>query len=190
MTEHQHTTSTSVEYRILARFEGYRFGDDGSIWTCLVRVYSSSGRTGEGGWKYVPGDEWRRLATTVDPNGYLSVSLRRRTYRVHSLILEAFVGPCPVGMECRHLDGTRTNNRLDNLQWATPKVNNADKRRHGTERLGERHPWAKLTWAKVAEARAMHAAGTSMGDLSRRFGVSITAIRHAVRRLTWTEPPI
>lgn len=58
-------------------------------------------------------------------------------YLVHRLVLEAFVGPCPPGMECRHFpDRDPTNNRLDNLSWATRKQNMEDKASHGTNRKG------------------------------------------------------
>jgi hypothetical protein len=62
-------------------------------------------------------------------DGYARVSLatasgRYRTHKVHRLVLEAFVGPCPDGMECLHSpDATRTNNRLDNLRWGTHQDN-------------------------------------------------------------------
>lgn len=54
---------------------------------------------------------------------------------VHRLVLEAFVGPCPPGMECRHFpDRDPANNRLDNLRWGTHRENEGDKEVHGTRR--------------------------------------------------------
>ena len=49
---------------------------------------------------------------------------------VHRLVLEAFVGPAPDGMEACHNDGDPTNNRLDNLRWDTRSANNTDAVRH------------------------------------------------------------
>jgi hypothetical protein len=51
---------------------------------------------------------------------------------VHRLVLEAFVGPCPDGCECRHLDGNSRNNALSNLAWGTSGENKLDEVRHGT----------------------------------------------------------
>lgn len=52
---------------------------------------------------------------------------------VHRLVLEAFVGACPVGMIARHVDERDpSNNALANLAWGTYAENEADKRRHGT----------------------------------------------------------
>lgn len=68
------------------------------------------------------------LKTSRTNKGYLRVLGRF----VHRLVLEAFIGPCPSGMECRHLDGNPSNNRLENLLWGTPLENANDRRRHGT----------------------------------------------------------
>ena len=59
---------------------------------------------------------------------------KRATCTIHRLVLEAFVGPRPSGMECRHLDGNPANNRLDNLAWGTKFENDMDMFRHGTRR--------------------------------------------------------
>lgn len=53
--------------------------------------------------------------------------------RVHRLILEAFIGPCPNKMETRHLNDTKTDNQLSNLCWGTRKQNLDDRKRNGIE---------------------------------------------------------
>jgi len=79
------------------------------------------------------------LSPTVNGQGYPIVSLpdgeARSGFRcrtVHSLVTAAFRGPMPVGMEVRHLNGTRTDCHLGNLVYGTQVENEADKRRHGT----------------------------------------------------------
>ena len=56
----------------------------------------------------------------------------RKSHQVHRLVLTAFVGPCPDGMEGCHNDGNPMNSRLDNLRWDTRSGNHLDKRKHGT----------------------------------------------------------
>jgi hypothetical protein len=46
--------------------------------------------------------------------------------QVHRLVLEAFVGQCPPGMECCHNDGDSSNNRVNNLRWDTRSSNTID----------------------------------------------------------------
>lgn len=68
--------------------------------------------------------------------GHCSVDLRnlgsRSPQLVHRLVLEAFVGPCPDGMEGCHFNGDPADNRLTNLRWDTRSANNLDAVRHGT----------------------------------------------------------
>lgn len=66
------------------------------------------------------------------PQIHLGRHGRRRMAYVHRLVLLAFVGPCPPGMEACHNDGNPTNNTLANLRWATRADNNLDRVRHGT----------------------------------------------------------
>ena len=51
---------------------------------------------------------------------------------LHRLVLEAFVGPCPEGMEGCHNNGDPSDNRLENLRWDTRSGNRYDSVRHGT----------------------------------------------------------
>lgn len=55
-----------------------------------------------------------------------------RSYRVHRLVLAAFVGPMPEGMEVRHLDDDPNNNSLSNLAYGTRSENMSDRVRLGT----------------------------------------------------------
>lgn len=68
----------------------------------------------------------------TDRRGYRLASVRGRNVLAHRLVLEAFVGPCPEGMQACHNDGDRMNTRVGNLRWDTPKANSADRWRHGT----------------------------------------------------------
>ena len=46
--------------------------------------------------------------------------------RVHILVAEAFIGPCPNGQEVRHLDDDPKNNHLNNLAYGTHADNGRD----------------------------------------------------------------
>ena len=73
--------------------------------------------------------------------------------RIHTLVLTAFVGPKPEGLEGCHNDGNCQNNVLSNLRWDTHIANLADKIRHGTTNRGEQCGTAKLTKVQVAAIR-------------------------------------
>jgi len=106
---------------------------------------------------------------------------------VHRLVLEATVGTCPPGMEARHLNGDRHDNRASNLTWGTKRQNASDKIGHGTDPRGTRNPMARLTWGQVREIRSLAGIGTVQRRLAERFGVSPMTINRVVRGESWKE---
>lgn len=74
--------------------------------------------------------------------GYPRVNLRRPELScfvsLHHLVLFAFIGPRPEGMEALHGDGDRLNARASNLRWGTRSENVADAISHGTHEMSRR----------------------------------------------------
>lgn len=105
-------------------------------------------------------------------------------YQIHKLVLEAFVGPCPPGMECRHGDGDHTNNCIGNLSWGTHLANMHDKAIHGTQTRGESHPVAKLTEADV---KAIRGSSGTYKAIAHKYGVTIGAIQAVRSGRTWAH---
>lgn len=73
-------------------------------------------------------------------HGYLNIGIAKpgvppRTYLVHQLVLAAFVGPCPEGLEVLHWDDNHGNNHLANLRYGTRSDNMRDAIRNGTSNL-------------------------------------------------------
>lgn len=114
--------------------------------------------------------------------GYTAVILRhngrgiRRT--VHSLVLEAFVGPRPKGNICEWDNSREWDNRLENIRWVS--------RSEARSRLrGTKDPTtAKLTEDQVLEIYFSDKKGV---DLARKYRVSTTAISRIKRGHTWTH---
>jgi hypothetical protein len=162
-------------YKAIVDLPGLRIGDDGSIWSHLTRT----------GFK----DEWRKLSPSpMSVSGYLRTCFKKRTYYVHNLVLEAFVGPRPAGMECRHINGDRKDCRLENLAWGTKLENASDKIRHGTcVRLkGEINPMAKLTCDRVLAIRRECDSGMRRrNDIAQEFGVCVAQVNNIASGRTW-----
>jgi hypothetical protein len=176
------TADSTVTYKDIPGHPGYRVGDDGSVWSCLVRFHEK----GKVGSSSVIGDTWHRLSPgPMSTSDHLRVNLRGHIRAVHQLVLEAFVGPCPVGLECCHEDDDPTNNRLTNLRWGTRESNISDRFRHGTFLIGESHYIAKLTEDSVRQIRADGAAGLGSSELASKYKVSRQTIRGVIARRTW-----
>ena len=94
-------------------FEGfYEVSDLGRV-KSLARIVASK----NGGTRRV---SERILKPFPDTHGYLQVSLccfaTSITKKIHALVVSAFHGECPNGLEVRHLDGETENCRATNLK--------------------------------------------------------------------------
>lgn len=132
----------------------------------------------------------RILTPQIQNNGYVTVSMRRKTVSVHRLVLLAFVGPCPIGCEAAHENGDRTDNRLENLSWKSKHDNAIDRDRHGTTYRGERHHLSKLTEQQVREIRQRYVSrnGRDFGNtqqLAREYGTTESNIYDITHNVTW-----
>ncbi len=116
---------------------------------------------------------------------------------IHRLVLQAFVGPCPDGMEGCHSDGDGTNNTIGNLRWDTHAANMRDAINHGTfirgpgfqrgNRIGRgsRNSKANLNEAQVLEIKKKLASGIRQADVARSFGVTKHTIAHIALGRSW-----
>ena len=131
------------------------------------------------------------LTHYVRPDGYHVVNLRRGGLGcvrfVHRLVLEAFVGPCPPGMEACHFDGNKGNNTLSNLRWDTRAGNMHDQSRHGKTNRGEKAHNAVLTPDLVRDIRQMRADGIPIRQVAAYAGVAESTVSLAVHRKNWAH---
>lgn len=120
-------------------------------------------------------------------NGYPSVVLSGRKSRtLHSVVAAAFHGPCPLGMQIRHLDGNRGNASSDNLKYGTPAENGADTVRHGRGVKGAAFGRSVLTKTKAKRIRELKGK-VSQSVLAKRYGVSPAAIQAIHDGRTWRD---
>ena len=122
----------SSEWRSVVGYEGvYEVSDQGHI-RSLDRHIEQVGRSGKLYQRFMRGHS---MTLTVGSHGYPHVNLRRagtsNLSLVHRLVLEAFIGPCPEGMEACHANDIKADNRLANLRWDSSEANKRDMLRNG-----------------------------------------------------------
>ena len=66
-------------------------------------------------------DRCRLIKGTLRNNGYLQLTIKNKTIKVHRLVIEAFKGKSDLTVD--HIDGNKLNNSLDNLQYLTREEN-------------------------------------------------------------------
>lgn len=132
-----------------------------------------------------------RLKPTVPPSKeYPVVRVRiddkRVSRAIHRLITDAYLGPCPDGLQTRHLDGNPLNNDISNLCYGTPKENAQDRVRHGNHLPGEQHPSAKLTDKIVIEMRSKYVPRKyTIPMLAREYRLRPKTVAKVIFRATW-----
>lgn len=160
------------EWKMHPRFENYFFSSDGEVF----RIRNHKRIT--------------LIGTKCGP-GYRAIDFRKncrpagREY-IHRVVCELFNGAPEEGMQCRHLDGDKTNNKASNLCWGTAIENASDKVLHGTSGIGEKNPMAVLTRSKVDEMKAIRRESKApYYKIAEQFGVSTMTAFRAVTGRAW-----
>ena len=109
--------------------------------------------------------------------GYLTVMLYKPAKKklVHRLVAEAFI-PRPDGKaQINHIDGNKTNNRVDNLEWCTQSEN----MRHRVDVLGIRPASHHVVKVRCIETGRVF---RSAAEAARSVGLSRSGIGAALRK--------
>lgn len=177
---------STITYKDIPGFPGYRAGSDGTVWSSWHRLASP----GHGAQRAAIGQEWSRKKASLNEQGYLRVMLRdarghKSRHYVHRIVLLAFVGPCPLGMECLHADSDPTNNTLLNLRWGTHADNVQDAIATGHILKGESQPNSKLIDSQVLEIRRLCAAGVGAVEIAQQFGLAHSTVGKITSGRAW-----
>lgn len=144
------------------------------------------------------------LKPIKDNHGYLFVNLKvskgeRKIFRIHILVLNAFIGKRS-GKEfcCNHKDTIKANNCVENLEWVTYSENSKHAFRMGcTTRVqefmrnlgksvkGEKSWNAKLTEKDVREIRDLLQKGCYQQEIADMYSVSRSTIEGIKLRRLW-----
>jgi len=109
------------------------------------------------------------------------VSVHGKTRSLHTVMLEAFVGPRPRrNMEGRHLNDVKSDNRIENLEWGTRKQNAEDACRNGTLRT-------KLTASTAQGIVFLKDWGWSVPQIARLLEVGQSAVWYVLTGKTWSH---
>ena len=178
---HEQTTSVIENWKPVVGYEmAYEISDRGRL-RALARELSYRGRWGQMT-RNAPAHD---VKPVYDSCGYVKYSLcvrgKARQVHAHRLVLEAFVGPCPLGMQCCHGDGNPANNLISNLRWGSPRQNAYDRLLHG------RTASAKLTIEQVKAIRLESSRGTSRKTLLQEYKLTQSHLTQILKRRKWAS---
>lgn len=133
-----------------------------------------------------------KLKPVKGNKGYLQIDLNGTTYPMHRLVAELFI-PNPLNKPCvNHINGYKTDNRVENLEWCTYSENNQHAYDNGLAHAvcGEKHYLSKLTQDEVREIRKLYKTNKpeySQANLARKYGVGPTTMHAIVHNKRYKE---
>lgn len=125
---------------------------------------------------------------------FVSLSVKGKGIRkyIHRLLMLAFYPHSDsASLEVNHIDGVKTNNSLENLEWVT----HAENLRHakkikawkGSTNRGEKVIGSKLTTENILQIRAMRSSGMTHKQIAAVFGCTPTNISFILSGKTWAH---
>ena len=171
-----------IEVKAIPGFPNYAISRDGRVWSKPRK--DTINRKVKGRW----------LKPGINGNGYwgvvLAVGLQSHSCTIHRLLLETYVGPCPTGMECRHLNSIRTDNQIENLAWGTKSENQMDSIRHGTHKIphlrGEDVVTSKLTEQDVRMIIYMYRTGLFLHrEIAKVYNICRSEVGFILTKKRW-----
>ena len=158
--------------KTIPNYQNYKITKTGRVWSKNIKRYIIPWKTQ--GYYYV----------SLCKNGVVTRKI------IHRLVLETYVGKCPKGMECRHLDGNKLNNKVRNLRWGTRSENTKDRIRHGVwknpTKRGELNGNSKLSEIDVRLIYNTYwSSGCTQTVLANKFKVYVSTISFIVKKKTW-----
>ena len=123
-------------------------------------------------------DRCRLIKGTLRNNGYLQLTIKNKTIKVHRLVIEAFKGKSDLTVD--HIDGNPQNNNLSNLEYVTQ----AENTRRMFERVGTAHLKDNFN-GEIYGCKKLVYKGlkfNSINELARKMGLSRTTVKNRIKK--------
>lgn len=135
----------------------------------------------------------RILKLSIEKKGYVKLNLRKnnrvKTVRIHRLVALSFLLNPENKRVVNHVDSDRSNNMLENLEWATQSENIIHGYQHGNieYKNGSMGNGAKLTETDIPAIRSWLSKGWTQKRVAVLFRISESGIGKISRGEIWNH---
>jgi hypothetical protein len=134
--------------------------------------------------------KWKKtfMKQSSSRHGYFQICIDRKRKHVHILLAKAFIPNPDNLLEINHLNGVKSDNRIENLEWSNRSKNMKHAYDTGLRIRpnGDLNGRAKLTKDQVKEIRKIYPSKT-MKELGKIYGVSNFVIGQIVNYKSWKD---
>lgn len=117
----------------------------------------------------------------------LSKDSKVYTVNIHRLIADAFIPNPQNKPQVNHINGVKTDNRIENLEWVTCSANIQHAYDNGLKKAvnGSRHYLSKLTDEIVSDIKRRIRNKEQIQSISNHYGVHQSSISKIKSGVTW-----
>lgn len=127
----------------------------------------------------------KELKWKISDTGYplytMQVDHVKHERYVHRLLAEAFIENPESKPHVNHIDGNKANFELSNLEWCTPKENAEHASKNNLLKVGEEHPFAKITEKEALEVKRLLSLGYSVREINNKMKNTTKSIVEKIR---------
>jgi hypothetical protein len=118
----------------------------------------------------------------VDLNGY------QKNFLVHRLVLINFSAFDQEKKQVNHINGDKTDNRIENLEWVTCSENQIHAHKIGLKsQKGENHAQARLKESDILEIRKLIQLGYKQKVIAEKYGIIRSYVSEIKTRKAWSH---